>query len=823
MESKKKIIRGKISLSVAVLITLLFLASCSNQKTDSIAGINSSASEGYTGSISCRECHENFYKLWSTSFHGLAMQPYTKEFAQKNLLPQTKSLKVQGVDYQFNVEKGLMTEQSAKGQSSYRVEHVMGGKYVYFFLTPLKKGKLQVLPVSYDVRKKTWYDTTSSFIRHFVDTTDRPIDWRNPLLTFNTACYGCHVSQLSTNYDPETDSYKTVWAEPGINCETCHGPGREHNRIAKETPEGKPLKELRIISTKTMTRAQRDATCATCHTKGGPITKRFTPGEQYFDHYDLVTLEHPDFYPDGRDLGENYTYTLWLMSPCVKSGALECLHCHTSSGRYRFKTEKFNDACMPCHKEKVKNLESHTHHAPDGEAGKCIACHMPQTEFARMTRSDHSMRPPMPAATIAFSSPNACNICHKDKNAQWADTFVRKWRTRDYQAPVLYVSHLIDSARKGDWGRLNNMLSYITGKDRDEVYATSLIRLLRSSNDPAILPAIIKASKDTSPLIRSAAIESLGLIPSIEGLRKIIKATGDEYRLVRVHAAGSLAGFQEVIARIQISENEKKGIENAKEELFSFLLSRPDQWSSHYNMGNYHLKSGNLSAALYSYEKALHLEPSSVPVMVNLSVAHARNGQNKKAEELLRKALEIEPKNSTVNYNLGLLLAELGKIEEAEKALRTAFRLDQQLAPAAYNLCVLLAQDREEEAVGFCKKAYELRPDEAKYAYTLAFYQHQKGDTSNAIKVLKQTIAQNPSYTDTSLLLGDIYKGLGKKESAKNVYQKALSQETLSMQDRYRLKIELEKLMNESKTFGEQKLRVIFIPFSTSSSVVHNS
>ena len=31
------------------------------------------------------------------------------------------------------------------------------------------------------------------------------------------------------------------------------------------------------------------------------------------------------------------------------------------------------------------------------------------------------MLPPTPAATIAFRSPNACNLCHKDKDAAWAD------------------------------------------------------------------------------------------------------------------------------------------------------------------------------------------------------------------------------------------------------------------------------------------------------------------------------------------------------------------------------------------------------------------
>ena len=46
----------------------------------------------YAGSVSCRECHEKFYKLWSTSMHGLAMQPYTAVFAKAKLTPQQKDV-----------------------------------------------------------------------------------------------------------------------------------------------------------------------------------------------------------------------------------------------------------------------------------------------------------------------------------------------------------------------------------------------------------------------------------------------------------------------------------------------------------------------------------------------------------------------------------------------------------------------------------------------------------------------------------------------------------------------------------------------------------
>ncbi|UCG34065.1 MAG: hypothetical protein JSU68_05400, partial [Phycisphaerales bacterium] len=46
------------------------------------------------GSASCRECHEVFYKRWAPSRHGLAMQPYTAEFAAANLRPHEGQIEV---------------------------------------------------------------------------------------------------------------------------------------------------------------------------------------------------------------------------------------------------------------------------------------------------------------------------------------------------------------------------------------------------------------------------------------------------------------------------------------------------------------------------------------------------------------------------------------------------------------------------------------------------------------------------------------------------------------------------------------------------------
>ena len=252
----------------------------------------------------------------------------------------------------------------------------LGGKNVYYFLTPMERGRLQVLPVAYDVRRNEWLDTAASAMRHFQDLTDEAVDWRDPLYSFNTSCHGCHVSQFAPNYDLATDTYRTTWAEPGINCETCHGPSAEHIRAMRLLKPGEKPKELKLISTTVFSVEQHNSSCSSCHAKASNLTQSYKPGEKFFDHFDLVTFESHDFYPDGRDLGENYTYTGWRMNPCAKAGQLSCMHCHTSSGRYRFTEEQANNACLPCHEERVKNAPAHTRHKSDSAGNRCVSCHM---------------------------------------------------------------------------------------------------------------------------------------------------------------------------------------------------------------------------------------------------------------------------------------------------------------------------------------------------------------------------------------------------------------------------------------------------------------
>lgn len=721
------------------------------------------------GSSSCRTCHAAFYEKWSTSHHGLAMRPFDGELAA-GLKPPTTELNIRGQRYRVELsgDAGWVIEQGAQEERRYPIAHALGGKNVYYFLTPLERGRLQVLPVAYDVQRQTWIDTTGSAVRGLMHFDEEVLDWRAPALTFNTSCYGCHVSQFSSNYDRQTDSYHSTWAEPGISCETCHGPAAAHVALFRDLPAGKVPDDPKIISTKKFSVEQLNASCAPCHAKAIALTSSFAPGARFFDNYDVVGLEHSDYYPDGRDLGENYTYTSWQMSPCVKSGQLSCMHCHTSSGRFRFADDS-NAACLPCHQDRVEHAPAHTHHEADSVGNRCTACHMPMTEFARMRRSDHSMRPPMPAATLAFKSPNACNQCHADKDAAWADALVRQWHQPDYQAATVRVGKLVEAARHGDWTRLPEMLAYILAPDREETFAAGLVRLLRGCEDARKWPALLKALEDRSPLVRSSAADGLSGYSTPEATIALLAATRDDYRLVRVRAAATLAG----LPREGLAERPRRDLERATTELLALSEARPDDSAAQHNLGNFYMARQEYDRASACFERAFELAPDNAAPLVNAALVHNAAGNNEQAEDCLRRALKVEPRNAAAWLNLGLLFGEMDRPREAEAALRAAFEADPQAVTAARNLAVMLAADRPPEALDWARKAAQLRPQDAKCMYVLAYCERQNGDADGAINTLRTLLKANDAYLDAYAFLGGLYEERQQLADAVALYRQA--------------------------------------------------
>src|SRR5690606_37710657 len=191
------------------------------------------------------------------------------------------------------------------------------------------------------------------------------------------------------------------------------------------------------------------------------------------------------------------------------------------------------------------------------------------------------------------------------------------------------------------------MLAQITDADRDEIFATSFIRLLNTCNDPRKWPALLTAMNDPSPLVRSAAATALAHAPVPEAVPALLKATGDEYRLVRIRAAYALAG----LPTEGLTEEQRKSLAAAGEELITSLQVRPDDWASHYSLGNYYTDQGRLEEAVTKYTLAAKFRPDVVPPLVNAAIAYARLGRPGEAAQSLNQALTVDPDNAAAHFN----------------------------------------------------------------------------------------------------------------------------------------------------------------------------
>ncbi|MDF7800651.1 ammonia-forming cytochrome c nitrite reductase subunit c552 [Pontiellaceae bacterium B1224] len=749
----------------------------------------------YLGSSGCIVCHERFYELWSTSHHGKAMEAFSVSLT-KTLEPMTEPIEVGGESFivEFDEHGGILRGTSPCGEeTTWRIRFSFGGRNVRYFLIPMEKGKLQVAPVAYYVHQGKWYDTAGSMVRDFQDSgpADAALHWTDRALTFNTSCHDCHVSQLEKNYNPEDDSYTTTWNEPGINCEVCHGPAEAHVKAAEAAAlKGEELTDLKLLRFhEDLDLAQRDATCGPCHAKGQVLTSDFTPGELFFDHYDLTSYEDRDFWPDGRDLGENYTQTAWEANQCAISGQLECIHCHTSSGRFRFKDNP-NNACLPCHEERVDDILAHSHHS--AEAGvTCVDCHMPTTAQAFMSRSDHTFRPPSPEATLEFGSPNACNLCHNNQeaimgnyaghdkeDAEWADKYVKKWHGENSGKTILEQGRIIELCREGEWNRLPEILAYFDNPNCDPAASVAILRMLNNCPLPEIWPTIREQLNDESEWVRATAAASLQYDTSVEATKGLLAACSDQYRTVRIRAAGALlarnlAGY---------SAEERAAYDTAHDEYWNSLIIWPDRWSTHYNQGIYYDRIGESDKSLAAYEKSMELRDDVIQPLINASMVHARSGNSTNAYEMLEKALKIEPDNAMVNFNIALLDAEFGNLDDAKKHLKAALKTEPDMPQAAYNLGVLLARDQDKEGFQWLEKAAFLVPENWNYTSSYLYFLQQNGRGSESESVMLRIIDTGHAAAEVYFNLAGSMEREGRTSEAMEIYKKAKLDPRLPME-----------------------------------------
>ncbi len=202
------------------------------------------------------------------------------------------------------------------------------------------------------------------------------------------------------------------------------------------------------------------------------------------------------------------------------------------------------------------------------------------------------------------------------------------------------------------------------------------------------------------------------------------------------------------------------------------LARKPDDATSHVNLGAALAAQGQVEEAVTSFKRALALKPDYVEAHVNLGVALAAQNRVQEAVESYKRALAIKPHFAEAHFNLGNALQAQNQFDEAVESYRRALHLKPDLVEARNNLgTALQAQGSLEEAAACYRMVLALRPDYAEAHVNLGVAcQHQRR-LGEAVASFERALAVKPDSGEAHvnlsmnlLLNGDIERGAAEYE-----------------------------------------------------------
>lgn len=214
-------------------------------------------------------------------------------------------------------------------------------------------------------------------------------------------CGPCHMTGYSPdgNQDGRPGMIGT-WAEDGIGCEECHGPGSDHAQ--------KPSKATVKID-------KSSKGCGKCHQRGG-INSTPPASGGFIRHHEQIN----ELYAGPHS-------------------EMDCVECHNPHQRAILT----KDVCSECHEGKAASFKE-TIHAKTGL--KCFSCHMPKASKSAVTMNKYTgdMR------THIFkinTDPKADMFATVEKNGK-KSSYAKGFVTLDFVCLGCHLSRDIDWAAK---------------------------------------------------------------------------------------------------------------------------------------------------------------------------------------------------------------------------------------------------------------------------------------------------------------------------------------------------------------------------------------
>lgn len=604
----------------------------------------------YVGSETCTACHLDEAEAWSTSHHAKAWTPPTAD----NILGDfdNASFEHKGVTSRFYRDGDtfmIETDGPDDKMTKYPVAGVIGITPLQQYILETEPGKFQSFDVVWDTEKRQWY--------HLYPDQDltafNALHWTGPYKNWNARCAECHATGFEKNFNPTTKSYASTQSEIGVGCESCHGPGSAHNALAKDgfetllAPQG-GLSSYGFTVDLALGGETLIQQCAGCHSRREPFEDgNPLPGTPFHDAYRLSTLRTNLYHPDGQILDEVYVYGSFVQSKMYEKG-VTCSNCHNAHTAGL--EAEGNAVCTQCHSEagnpdfaslplKTYDDPSHHFHTPDTDAAQCKSCHMIERDYMGVDgRRDHSFRVPRPDLSIATRAPNACNDCHKDKTARWANEAVEIWYPQStHRGP--HFSTGIAAARTDLRNNTDTLIGIAEHADLPGVVRATALEMLAPAATPAIAARLEPLLNDPDPMVRANAIAVQRGAPETDRSVRLVGMLADPVKAVRISAARNFLGMR--IARMP--DRMTRDLQNANSEWQQSLLAKADFPETQMVLAGIGLTTRNMQAALGAFGDAVTLDPQLTQAWVMIVRIHAALNDREKAMETIDAAIAANP------------------------------------------------------------------------------------------------------------------------------------------------------------------------------------
>lgn len=432
------------SRSLPVFLAVALAASCALQAQNAPDNPkptlfrNTDPSVAYVGSKTCGEsgCHAEIYSQYQPTPHGQSMTlANTPGDLARVPQPVTVFNKVNNHYYTVYQQDGEMYQSAYELDKSghkiydviHKIDYVTGGESVgYSYLYRLGAWIFQA-PLSYYAHSQTW-ELSPGYIKDDVGFTR----------IMTTGCLLCHNGQPDpiARRDGEFKDPPFRFAELGVSCESCHGPGALHVQEMRANPKrilAAGEIDTSIVNPARLTPRLRDDLCQECHQAGD--AQVIYPGKSVMDYRpgtplaDTIAIVKRPIRPDQRDeankleaqppIRGSLEEPLWWknstlqLSKCYTAshGQLTCSTCHSIHNPPSPGQEKasYRAACLTCHTVKSCTLKPEDPKRV-AAADYCIECHMEKRPVAGIAHSNDTKHrivrfPGQPLPDVAFEQP----------------------------------------------------------------------------------------------------------------------------------------------------------------------------------------------------------------------------------------------------------------------------------------------------------------------------------------------------------------------------------------------------------------------------------